>query len=305
MLQELETPRALGLAELAESENRRLQVRANSRLPAKTQLHLLVIGISDYNADAAAHLQLRFADRDAEELGKKLLKTQTSLYADVHAQRLLNAEATRSFILDALSVTSENMAKGSGNDLAVIYFSGHGFMADDASSLYLLPHDVKAANTQSIKSTALAIGELQRELQQLATHGRVLVLLDACHSGAITMDGTPLAMNATALGALLAADKISVITSSTGTQISYEREDLKHGVFTEALLDAIPAADEDHDGLINATELFRYVDLQVRARTAGAPTPEDSFCATTPPCSPLSRSPNNQCRRADEPFILA
>ena len=39
-------------------------------------------------------------------------------------------------------------------------------------------------------------------------------------------------------------------------------------------LDAIPAADEDNDGLISGSELFRYVDASVRSRTAKMQTPK-------------------------------
>jgi hypothetical protein len=50
VLQEMETPRALGLAALAE-HNREILIRTNSRLPPGTKLHLLAIGISAYNED--------------------------------------------------------------------------------------------------------------------------------------------------------------------------------------------------------------------------------------------------------------
>ncbi len=78
----------------------------------------------------------------------------------------------------------------------------------------------------------------------------MLVLLDACHSGASTINGDPLAMDATALQTALAAANVSVLTSSKGTEVSYEAPELQHGAFTKALLDAFndPAADINRSG---------------------------------------------------------
>jgi hypothetical protein len=64
VLQELETPRALGLAGMAE-HNREVMLRTSSRVPPGTRLHVLAVGISAYNDEHAKRLQLQFADRDA------------------------------------------------------------------------------------------------------------------------------------------------------------------------------------------------------------------------------------------------
>ena len=65
--------------------------------------------------------------------------------------------------------------------------------------LYLLPYEVDARDDVGIKASALSIDDLRGELLELAKLGRVLVLLDACHAGATTMDGAPMAMNSTDL----------------------------------------------------------------------------------------------------------
>ncbi len=65
-----------------------------------------------------------------------------------------------------------------------------------------------------IKSTALEIGDLRDELARLAKRGRVLVLLDACRSGAATLDGRGTAVDATLLRQALAMANVTVLTSS-------------------------------------------------------------------------------------------
>jgi uncharacterized caspase-like protein len=75
------------------------------------------------------------------------------------------------------------------------------------------------------------------------------------------------------LSTALAAANISVLTSSSVSQVSREDARWQNGAFTEAFLEAFSAADENHDGLISVTELARYIDRRVRNLTGGAQQP--------------------------------
>src|SRR5262249_43017252 len=176
-------------------------------------------------------------------------------------------------IMEALATMRRHMANGGGNDLAVVHFSGHGAMVD--RRLYLLPYETDARDDASIKASGLKADELKDELLELAKYGRVLVLLDACHSGAATMNGAAIAMDADALRVGLAAANVTVLTSSTGSQTSEERDTWQHGAFTKALLDAFndPAADINHNRLISTTGLEIYLTKHVPELTDGHQTP--------------------------------
>jgi WD40 repeat protein len=273
VLQELETPRALGLAVLAE-HNKEVAIRTHSRLSPGVQLHLLTIGISAYNAEYAKNLRLHYADRDAHDLASAIANTQEGLYSRVDAQALLNQDASRGGILRGLQTLRTEMERGGGNDLAVVHFSGHGAMVD--GTLYLLPYDTDARDAVGIKTTALPLDMLRTELLKLAEHGRVLVLLDACHSGATTLDGSATAVDAAALRQQLAAANVTVLTSSGRSEASLEDDTWGHGAFTRALLDALndPRADTDRIGLINANALAHYVANDVASLTKGRQTPD-------------------------------
>jgi len=273
VLQEMETPRALGLAVLAE-HNREIRIRTNSRLPPGTKLYLLAIGISAYNEDYAKNLRLQYADRDARDPASVIANTQGSLYADIKPQVLLDKTANKDGILRALKTMRAGLTAGSGNDLAVIHFSGHGALVD--RKLYLLPYGTDARDDVGIQTSGLAVEELRSELLELAQHGRVLVLLDACHSGATTMNGATVAMDSTALRAALAASNITVLTSSSGSQVSREDPGWQHGAFTKALLDAFndPAADIHRNGLISTNGLAAYLTTRVGSLTNGAQIPD-------------------------------
>src|SRR5262249_20626624 len=157
----------------------------------------LAIGIDAYNEEYAKNLRLNYADRDARDLASAIVNTQAvtdmqgrqgGLYAAVEPQVLLDKDANKAGIMRALDTMRKNMATG---DLAVVHFSGHGVLVD--GSLYLLPSDVDARDPVGIKTSGLSIDQFRSELLELAKLGRVLVLLDACHSGATTMDGAALA----------------------------------------------------------------------------------------------------------------
>jgi WD40 repeat protein len=260
VLEELETQRALGRVLLAEHD-REIALRTNSRVSPNAKLHLLIIGIS--------------ANRDASDLANALMETQNNLY-DLSPQVLLDEDATRSGIRWALKVMHESMRTG-GNDLAVVFFSGHGALIDDGRSrkLFLLPTDVDARNDQAIADTALSADELTDKVRLLAERGRVLLLLDACHSGAATMGGEQLRMDSSALRLRLADENVTVLTSSSGGEASFEDPIWQHGAFTKVLLDAFedPAADLNRNRMISVLGLTNYVAMRVPALTGGRQNP--------------------------------
>jgi WD40 repeat protein len=261
VLQETETPRALGLTVLDE-HNREVMLRTHSHISPGAQLHLLTIGIDEYKEEYAKNLRLNFADRDANDLASAIVNTQSTLYR-VDETKLLDKDANKKGILQALENMRSAMLSGSGDDLAVIHFSGHGALVD--GKLYLLPYEVDSRRNAGIKSDGLSIEDLRTELAELGQHGRVLVLLDACHSGATTTNGTPLTMDSTILRTALAAANVSVLTSSSGPEVSYETPELQHGAFTRALLDAFddPEADMNKNGLISTNGLAAYIAIRV------------------------------------------
>jgi hypothetical protein len=55
-------------------------LRTNSHVPPGARLHLLTVGISQYNEDFAKKLRLHYADSDARDLASAIVSTQGSLY---------------------------------------------------------------------------------------------------------------------------------------------------------------------------------------------------------------------------------
>jgi WD40 repeat protein len=274
VLQELETARALGIADLT-AARRDVQEATGAANPPGARLHVLTIGIDNYG-DKAKRLHLDFASKDANDVFNALVSTQDSrfnklggLYAEVLAQVLPDELATKQGIFDALEAMKHNIARDAANeDLAVVLFSGHGAIVD--GQLYLLPYGVDASTPSHLKVSAITANELQAELAELAKHGRVLVLLDACHSGAVTGDGTQVVPGANLLRSALVASNVTVLTSSDADEVSHEDKQWGHGAFTKVLLEALGRdADTDNDGLVSMSELTAYLSRRVPEVTGG------------------------------------
>ncbi|WP_295430746.1 caspase family protein [uncultured Thiodictyon sp.] len=273
VLQEGETARALGLADMTRARQE-VQRITKAAVPPGARLYLVGVGVGDYGENAS-QLRLKYAAKDVTDVASALLNTQSGLYAEVKPQVLTNVDATRAKLLAALDTVAEQMAKSpTGGDLAVFHFSGHGALLgpEGKEQYYLLPHEVDARTKQQIRNTAISIGELRSRLEELGRHGRVLALLDACHSGAATLADGALAVDGGALrGALAGLPNVTVLTSSSSAAPSVERDDWQNGAFTEVLLRALGKdADADQNGLISMTELTGFLSEQLPRLTVGA-----------------------------------
>jgi hypothetical protein len=140
VLHELETPRAPGLAVLAE-HTREVMLCTNSHVPR----------LAAASADGS-HQRLQRGIREAAPAlrrplrsgrtrsGECHLSTQGNLY-QVQPQVLVEKDATKLGVVRAGSC-ARTWLRIPGADLAVIHFSGHGAMVD--GKLYLPPQDVNA-----------------------------------------------------------------------------------------------------------------------------------------------------------------
>jgi WD40 repeat protein len=265
VLQELETARALGIDDM-KAARRDVQIATRSAKAPGARLHVLTIGVSNYG-EKAKGLKLKFAERDARDVANTLINTQEGgLYAEVKSKFLPDGMANKDAIFDALAAMERNMRVGTGGDLAVVMFSGHGTMI--GNQFYLVPYGVDDSTPARLKSSAIPATEFQREISQLAAHGRVLVLLDACRSAGL-IGAVP---GADVLRSVLAASNVTVLTSSTADKISREDDKWQHGAFTKVFLDGLSSGDEidaDRNGVISMAELTAYMKKHLFELTNG------------------------------------
>jgi hypothetical protein len=270
VLAELETARALGIADVS-AARLSVQIATGSAKPPGAALHVLAIGI-DHFGDKAGSLKLDYAVDDARDVASALLESQKSapgkatLYADVTVQYLADDKANRDAILEAMETMAHNMrASGSDRDVAVILFSSHGEMID--GQFYLVPYGFDARTPTAMETSAVSAEEFAHKVKELAERGKVLLLLDACHSGAVGLGGNP---DASALRNAVNMDNVTVLTSSRKDELSQESSTWNHGAFTQAFLDALNGgADPEGHGVISMPELARAMDKDLEILTKG------------------------------------
>jgi WD40 repeat protein len=267
IIQEMDHVRALGLAELAEIRLA-VKLRTGASVPPGARLHFLSVGVGEYG-EHAKHLRLNYAAKDAQDVASALANTQGSLYAAILPQILKNEDATRRGFFRALDAMTFNMQPSQGRDVGVVLFSSHGVLID--GEYYLLPYDVDTRTLSDIKTTAIPVSMLRQSLAKLGEGGRVLVLLDACRSGAITVGGKSLSVDGGQLRAALAGlANVTVLTSSASAKPSFEDPEWKNGAFTEVFLGALGQdGDTDRNGLISITEITDYMARHLPRITAG------------------------------------
>jgi uncharacterized caspase-like protein len=226
---------------------------------------MLSIGVSAYGSP---HLKpLSYAHKDAEELAELFKKKNTGLYKRVETRTLSESNGSRSAIMSSLSWLS---ARATQKDVALVFLSGYA-ARDDDGEYYFIPHD---ADIKRLKETAVPWKELKEQLERLPA--KVVLLVDSSHAGVVAeKSGSPALDMAALLRASISHNSgIAVMTSSTGSESSYESPQWKHGAFTKALIEGISgSADYDRDKHIFIRELEHYVKKRVVSLTSGKQHP--------------------------------
>jgi uncharacterized caspase-like protein len=102
---------------------------------------------------------------------------------------------------------------------------------------------------------------------------RLIFIADSCYSGAsggrtISVGGTRANITDSFLDRITSGRGKVIITASAANEVSVEKDELQHGVFTYYLLEGLNgAADTDKDGIITVDEAYRYVSEKVPKAT--------------------------------------
>ncbi|UBF25469.1 GUN4 domain-containing protein [Kovacikia minuta CCNUW1] len=168
---------------------------------------------------------------------------------------------------------SENRSR---DDLILLYFSGHG-VRDDNGSLYFATRTTqKNSQGRIFTSTAVPASFIQHCMSQSRSKRQVLIL-DSCFSGAFAKDmKAKQADEIIDVKAQLGGEGRAVLTSSTATQVSYEKEGAS--IYTRYLVQGLEtgAADLDNNGQITVDELHEYAREKVQE---AAPTMQPEIYA--------------------------
>lgn len=142
----------------------------------------------------------------------------------------------------------------------IFYYAGHGVPNEASKSAYLLPVDADGTQTE----TCYGVGRLYQELGQLGAN-QVVVLMDACFSGAQRGEGMIAQARGVALKAKPEAPQgnMVVLSAATGDETAFPYEEKQHGMFTYFVLKHL----QDTKGKTTITKMADYVQTEVKQKS--------------------------------------
>lgn len=238
---------------------------APGRETPKGKLIARTLGIDTYEDKSISNL--RFASSDAVRVLRALERARG--YSDLDAKQIDSMSTPQeilSNVRDAILLAGER-------DTVVLSFAGHGYKMANGDLILI----TNKTDMQKVGETGLMWREIARLLKD--ARGRVVVLLDVCHSGSSAPGFAD--TNEAAIDALTSqgGGSIIVFSASRGRQFSRESAQERGGYFSIAfsnILEHRQDYDFNRDGLIQSNELSAGLSKEVIAGTKGLQNPEVS-----------------------------
>ena len=222
----------------------------------KKNAYAIVIGVEKYRQKLP---KADYADHDARVMAEYLTKVMG--YPEENIVILINDRALKSDFEKYLGRwLPNNIEKDSS---VFIYYSGHGAPNPKTGDAFLVPYD---GDPSLIEETGYPLKRLYAKLDKLPAK-EIIVVLDSCFSGAggrsvIAKGARPLVMNLQ--NNMILSKNMTVLSASSGDQISSTYDEKGHGLFTYFLLKGIKNEDVvKPDGSIKMDDLFDYIKPQV------------------------------------------
>jgi len=247
------------------SESPRIPIEVTWNAPAGEKpplpnLWILAVGVNNYN-DANIR-NLNFCVADAKGVIASLKAQEGKRYAKVNSLIIADGESLAP-TADIIRKNLNFLDKAGERDVVLLFLAGHG-VSNNAGKFLFLPTDVKLNADKSVaENTTITDGDIVKVLDRA---GNLLVFIDACQSGGVDNDR---------LVRSLMDTNAFVFTSSRGNELSQERRDLGHGVFTYSIMEGIKGAvAAQAQGNVTVLSLSGFVSQDVPRITGGAQNPK-------------------------------
>jgi predicted Zn finger-like uncharacterized protein len=231
--------------------------------PPKPNLYVLAMGVSDYPKSIGP---LNFCASDARLLSDAFQKQSKTVFANIEVKLLTDKQCTKQGMMDGLKWLKSKMTP---QDVGVVSFSGHG-TRDPFGRFYLVPADM---DPEDPMRTGFPGDVLKDTLDGMP--GRLVAILDACHSGMAGNDGKDPPKADSLVRDLAAEDSgVIVMCASLGREYAIESKLTKAGFYTLGLVEGMSGhGDIDGDGVIYLHELDLYATTRVRQLSMGRQNP--------------------------------
>ncbi|MGR0480449.1 MAG: caspase, EACC1-associated type [Candidatus Electronema sp. V4] len=154
------------------------------------------------------------------------------------------------------------LADAGGNDLVLVYFSGHGRQLPNSGKLCFATADTRL---KTLGTTSIPAETIKFLFAEYCAVKKKALILDCCHSGAVGKDFAKGGVDGQ-LQLMAEGRGTFILTASTSVQSAFEKEGDQHSLFTKHLLAGIRSgeADSNEDGWVDMTELHEYVRDKIR-----------------------------------------
>lgn len=230
----------------------------------------LIVGISDYQEES---LKLNYAASDAALFRDYLLKIE-KLSEDQITYLNSNDPSSEGYAgaLGIYNALDNLLEQAAPNDLIYIYFAGHGDVVKKIARYegYLLATDANASQNYKGTGGVVALEDLNEYVAAITgTGAKVVLVLDACHSGFAFKEGSQKNME-TLNESFLNSTKYF---SCKPDEFSYESGDLGHGYFTYYLVLGLMGAADVDDTNLQYKELGEFLYTNVYNESEEKQTP--------------------------------
>ena len=254
--------------------------------PVKIQqekVYFIGIGIDQFIDN---RYNLQYSTKDIRDLAAAFSrKFGTALQVDT----LLNTSVTK----ENIRALKRKLQASGINDKVIVAYSGHGLLSSELD--YYL--STFAVNFEKPELNGLAYEDLENLLDNIPARKK-LMFIDACHSGEVDKEEQlainiaadslglikgfkPLVKNTRQLGLANSFELMqslfvnvgkttgaTVISAAAGNQFALERGDLKNGVFTYTILEAL-----ENNSSMPVSRLGKLISQRVEALTQGMQKP--------------------------------
>ncbi len=225
--------------------------RATNR-PVKNKW-AVVIGIDKF-IEKPLNNGLRM-DKAAEDFYGYLVDPKAGRFEKDHVRMLTNTNATRQSIVSTLGDKWLGQVAGP-DDLVVVFIGTHGFPAADGVT-YLCAQNTVLDN---VFATGISMNDLMSNLKKEVKTDRIVVILQACYSGAAELTSGAKALfhfYNLDLSKFVLGKGYVILTSSKPDQVTWG------DIFSSNLVKAL----RQNDGLVSLNEAFKFAQERTHYET--------------------------------------
>ncbi|MBS1720563.1 MAG: caspase family protein [Armatimonadetes bacterium] len=203
------------------------------------KLWIIAVAIDEYENPA---YKLTYSVNDAKAFTAAISEQSKSLFSSIEVVPVYDAKAN----LDGIRKAFDQVAASAGpGDTFIFYYSGHGVVTKDPGKVefYMVTPGVKKMDDGSNLADVALSGRTFSTLATRIKAQKVMVVFDACHAGSF-LDGGNRLFDEKALNVISSnlGSGVAIFAGTSGYQTASEIKELKHGLFTYAMLKGLSGA---------------------------------------------------------------